>query len=168
MPASSASSSAASATSWVTSPRAAAPYTRTELWWPSLPSLRVSMPCRVPIPGRRSQPSGGVESIGCGRVVGGVGVANAVKGHLDRRRDVIATLKSLGATGGGVFMIYLTQVMVLATLGALPGLALGAALPFLIAWGFGAVLPLPLNGSARTAAASSTPGIALTRSRTSR
>src|SRR5262245_1375771 len=32
-------------------------------------------------------------------LVGGVGVANAVKGHLDRRREVIATLKSLGATG---------------------------------------------------------------------
>ena len=54
-------------------------------------------------------------------LVGGVGVANAVKGHLDRRRDVIATLKSLGATGSGVFTIYLTQVMVLAALGALPG-----------------------------------------------
>ena len=77
-------------------------------------------------------------------LVGGVGVANAVKGHLDRRRDVIATLKSLGATGAGVFTIYLTQVLALAALGALPGLAVGAALPFLIAWGFGAVLPLPL------------------------
>ena len=32
-------------------------------------------------------------------IVGGVGVANAVKSHLDRRRDVIATLKALGATG---------------------------------------------------------------------
>src|SRR5262249_49481750 len=32
-------------------------------------------------------------------LVGGVGVANAVKGHLDRRRDAIATLKALGATG---------------------------------------------------------------------
>jgi putative ABC transport system permease protein len=77
-------------------------------------------------------------------LVGGVGVANAVKGHLDRRRDVIATLKSLGATGSGVFAIYLTQVMGLAALGALPGLAVGAALPFLVKWGFGAVLPLPL------------------------
>jgi putative ABC transport system permease protein len=77
-------------------------------------------------------------------LVGGVGVANAVKGHLDRRRDVIATLKSLGATGSGVFTIYLTQVMVLAALGALPGLAIGASLPFLIAWGFGTLLPLPL------------------------
>ena len=32
----------------------------------------------------------------------------------------------------------------LAALGALPGLAVGAALPFLIGWGFGAALPLPL------------------------
>ena len=77
-------------------------------------------------------------------LVGGVGVANAVKGHLDRRREVIATLKALGATGARVFAIYLTQVLVLAALGALPGLAVGAALPFLIAWGFGALLPLPI------------------------
>jgi putative ABC transport system permease protein len=77
-------------------------------------------------------------------LVGGVGVANAVKGHLDRRREAIATLKALGATGSRVFRIYLTQVLVLAALGALPGLAVGAALPFLIAWGFGAVLPLPI------------------------
>ena len=35
-------------------------------------------------------------------------------------------------------------MLALAALGALPGLAVGAALPFLIAWGFGAVLPLPL------------------------
>ncbi|TMK12539.1 MAG: FtsX-like permease family protein [Alphaproteobacteria bacterium] len=77
-------------------------------------------------------------------LVGGVGVANAVKGHLDRRREVIATLKALGATGARVFGIYLTQVLVLAGLGALPGLAIGAALPFLIAWTFGTVLPLPI------------------------
>jgi putative ABC transport system permease protein len=77
-------------------------------------------------------------------LVGGVGVANAVKGHLDRRREVIATLKAVGATGSRVFRIYLTQVLVLAAVGALPGLAVGAALPFLIAWGFGAVLPLPI------------------------
>jgi putative ABC transport system permease protein len=77
-------------------------------------------------------------------LVGGVGVANAVKGHLDRRREVIATLKALGATGTRVFGIYLTQVLGLAGLGALPGLAIGAALPFLIAWTFGAVLPLPI------------------------
>ena len=42
-------------------------------------------------------------------LVGGVGVANAIRGHLDRKRDTIATMKSLGATGGSVFVIYLTQ-----------------------------------------------------------
>ncbi len=77
-------------------------------------------------------------------LVGGVGVANAVKGHLDRRRELIATLKALGATGSRVFAIYLTQVLLLAGLAALPGLAVGAALPFLIARGFAAVLPLPI------------------------
>jgi putative ABC transport system permease protein len=77
-------------------------------------------------------------------LIGGVGVANAIRGHLDRKRETIATMKSLGATGGGVFAIYLTQAMVMALIGAIPGLALGAALPFLIAWGFGSILPLPI------------------------
>ena len=78
-------------------------------------------------------------------LIGGAGVANAVKAHLDRRWEVIATLKSLGATGSQVFAIYLFQVVALAALGAVPGLLIGAAAPFLIAWGFGAVLPLPLE-----------------------
>ena len=77
-------------------------------------------------------------------LVGGVGVANAIKGHLDRKRDVIATLKSLGATGRDVFAVYLAQAMLLAGIGALPGLAIGAALPFLINWGFGSTIPLPI------------------------
>jgi putative ABC transport system permease protein len=77
-------------------------------------------------------------------LVGGVGVANAVKGHLDRRRDVIATLKALGATGSRVFAIYLTQVLAVAGVAALPGLAIGAALPFVIVHMFGAALPLPI------------------------
>ncbi len=77
-------------------------------------------------------------------LVGGVGVANAVKSHLDRKRDVIATLKSLGASGGTVFAIYLLQVLVLSLIGSLIGLALGAALPFAIAASFGAIMPLPI------------------------
>jgi putative ABC transport system permease protein len=77
-------------------------------------------------------------------LVGGVGVANAIRGQLDRKRDAIATMKALGATGGGVFAIYLIQALLLAVMGALPGIALGAALPFLIAWGLGTLLPLPM------------------------
>jgi len=77
-------------------------------------------------------------------LVGGVGVANAVKSHIDRRRDVIATFKALGATGRDVFSIYLTQVIVLATIGSAIGLAAGAALPFVIVGAFGKLLPLPV------------------------
>lgn len=77
-------------------------------------------------------------------LVGGVGVANAVKSHLDRKREVIATMKSLGATGGRVFAIYLSQVLVLAAVGSVIGLAIGASLPFAIAAAFGKVLPLPV------------------------
>jgi putative ABC transport system permease protein len=77
-------------------------------------------------------------------LVGGVGVANAVKSHIDRRRDVIATFKALGATGREVFTIYLTQVVVLAAIGSVIGLAAGAALPFIIVGMFGKLLPLPV------------------------
>ena len=77
-------------------------------------------------------------------LVGGVGVANAVKSHIDRRRDVIAAFKALGATGRDVFTIYLTQVVVLATIGSVIGLAAGAALPFVIVGVFGKLLPLPV------------------------
>jgi putative ABC transport system permease protein len=77
-------------------------------------------------------------------LVGGVGVANAVKSHIDRRRDVIATFKALGATGRDVFTIYLTQVIMLAAIGSVIGLAAGAALPFVIVGLFAKILPLPV------------------------
>jgi len=77
-------------------------------------------------------------------LVGGVGVGNAVKSHLDRRRDSIATLKALGASGGRVFAIYLIQVQLMAALGGVIGIALGGLLPFLILWTFGAIIPLPI------------------------
>jgi len=72
-----------------------------------------------------------------------VGVGNAVKSHLDRRREVIATMKALGASGKRVFTIYLTQVLMLAGVGGGIGMVLGALLPFLISWTFGAIIPLP-------------------------
>ena len=77
-------------------------------------------------------------------LVGGVGVGNAVKSHLDRRRETIATMKALGASGSRVFSIYLTQVMILALIGGAIGAVLGAALPFAVSWIFGAIIPLPL------------------------
>ena len=81
-------------------------------------------------------------------LVGGVGVANAVKSHIERRLEVIATLKALGATGGEVFAIYLAQVIMLASLSAVIGLCAGAALPFAIVGLFGTLLPLPVSPAA--------------------
>ena len=78
-------------------------------------------------------------------LVGGVGVGNAVKSHLDRRRETIATLKALGASGKRVFVVYLTQVLMLAAIGGGIGMVLGAMLPFLIAWTFGSIIPLPVE-----------------------
>jgi putative ABC transport system permease protein len=77
-------------------------------------------------------------------LVGGVGVANAVKGYIDRKHDVIATMKALGASGGSVVMLYLIQVLLLAGFGTLIGLIMGAALPFAIAKAFGSIIPLPI------------------------
>ncbi len=78
-------------------------------------------------------------------LIGGVGVANAVASHLARNRDTIATFKALGATGGGVFAVYCTEILVVALFATLLGAALGAALPFAIVYFFGAILPLPIE-----------------------
>lgn len=77
-------------------------------------------------------------------LVGGVGVANSTKHYLDRKLAVIATMKSLGATGAQVVGLHFLQVMLLALIGSGIGLALGAAAPFAVAAAFGAILPLPL------------------------
>ncbi|MCA0317517.1 MAG: FtsX-like permease family protein [Proteobacteria bacterium] len=80
-------------------------------------------------------------------LVGGVGVANAVASLVDRKRDDIATLKALGATGGTVFAATLTQIGVLAIVGTAIGLVAGALLPGAVAGLFGAILPLPVDAS---------------------
>ena len=74
-------------------------------------------------------------------LVGGVGVGNAVKSYLERKREVIATMKALGATGNRIFAIYLLQILLLAAVGTAIGLAIGLALPFLIVATFGATDP---------------------------
>ncbi len=92
-------------------------------------------------------------------LVGGVGVANAVRGFVDRKRASIATLKSLGAPGGQVVAIYLVEVMLIAAFGIAIGLGVGAVLPFLVAGLFGQLLPIPIarrSPSANSASRSST------------
>jgi putative ABC transport system permease protein len=80
-------------------------------------------------------------------VVGGVGVANATRAFVDRKRVPFATLKSLGATGGFVFATSLFQVILLALIGIAIGLVIGAILPFLVVWLVGALIPFPMEPS---------------------
>jgi putative ABC transport system permease protein len=75
-------------------------------------------------------------------LVGGVGVANAVSTFVDRRRKVIATFKSLGATSRQVFTIFLIQVLVMAAIGIAIGIAGGFVVPFMLDGLYGDALPV--------------------------
>jgi putative ABC transport system permease protein len=75
-------------------------------------------------------------------LVGGVGVANAVSTFIDRRRKVIATFKSVGATGGTVFAVFLAQVLLIAGIGVAIGLMLGYLVPVVLAATIGDALPI--------------------------
>ncbi|MDR3515137.1 MAG: FtsX-like permease family protein [Azospirillaceae bacterium] len=75
-------------------------------------------------------------------LVGGVGIGNAVQAWLEGRLRTIATLKCLGAPRRVVFVSNLAQVLVLAALGIVIGLALGVALPLAVISAFGALLPV--------------------------
>ncbi|MCX7303037.1 MAG: ABC transporter permease [Hyphomicrobiales bacterium] len=76
-------------------------------------------------------------------VVGGVGVANAVRAYLDGKRSVIATFKSLGASGGFVFTVYLIQMLAIAGIGIAIGLVLGALMPFAAQAALASIIPVP-------------------------
>lgn len=58
-------------------------------------------------------------------VLGAVGVAMAMRAHLQQRLDSVAIMKSLGAGSGQIIRIYLLQTLLLGLGGSLLGLALG-------------------------------------------
>lgn len=70
-------------------------------------------------------------------VLGAIGVAMAMRAHLQQRLDTIAIMKSLGARSGQVIKIYLMQTLLLGLLGGVLGVALGIgvqlAFPYLLA-----------------------------------
>jgi len=80
-------------------------------------------------------------------VVGGVGVANAVRAYLERKRSVIATFRCLGAGGGFVFRVYLVQILLLAGIGVAIGLVVGAIIPPVAAMLLEGILPVSTLGS---------------------
>jgi len=76
-------------------------------------------------------------------VAGGLGVFGAVSAYLEARKPAIATLKALGAEGALVRNVYLIQIAVLAVLGVLIGLAVGAAAPLVLGALVKDSLPVP-------------------------
>lgn len=70
-------------------------------------------------------------------VLGAVGVAMAMRAHLQQRLDTIAIMKSLGARSGQIVKIYLLQTLFLGLTGGIIGVALGVlvqlAFPVLLA-----------------------------------
>jgi putative ABC transport system permease protein len=80
-------------------------------------------------------------------IVGGSGIANAVRGFVERKRMAIATMKALGASGSYVFAATLVEIVGIAALGILAGTITGAAMPFVVAGLFGALIPFPLTAA---------------------
>jgi putative ABC transport system permease protein len=70
-------------------------------------------------------------------VLGAVGVAMAMRAHLQQRLDTIAIMKSLGAGSGQIIKIYLLQTLLLGAVGGVVGVLLGIAVqmvfPYLLA-----------------------------------
>ncbi|MEP6567240.1 MAG: FtsX-like permease family protein, partial [Mesorhizobium sp.] len=56
------------------------------------------------------------------------------------------TFKSLGASGGFVFTVYLVQILMIAGLGIVLGLVLGALMPFAASAALQSVIPVPAEG----------------------
>jgi len=62
-------------------------------------------------------------------IVGGTGVAQAVSAYLDKKREVIAIFKSLGASGHFIVMVYLAQILMIALMAIIVGLGIAAFVP---------------------------------------
>ncbi len=76
-------------------------------------------------------------------IAGGLGVFGAVSAYLQTRQRSIAVLKALGASGVLVRNIYLFQIALLALLGVVIGLAIGAAAPLILGLMIRDQLPVP-------------------------
>lgn len=84
-------------------------------------------------------------------VLGAIGVAMAMRAHLQQRIEILAIMKSIGARSSDILRIYLFQTLVLGAGGALIGIAFGLGVEYVLPSVFGKLLPLrpdlrfPLN-----------------------
>jgi putative ABC transport system permease protein len=65
-------------------------------------------------------------------LLGGIGVASAMGAYMAQKRETVATLRCLGATGGQVMTIYLLQAGAMGLAGSALGAAIGAAVQWVL------------------------------------
>ncbi len=75
-------------------------------------------------------------------VLGAIGVAMAMRAHLQQRIEILAIMKSIGARSSDILRIYLLQTIFLGLAGGLIGVALGLGVEYAFPTLLGSLLPL--------------------------
>ncbi len=78
-------------------------------------------------------------------VLGAVGVAMAMRAHLQQRVEVLAIMKSIGARSSDILRIYLFQTVLLGLVGGLIGASLGLGVEWIFPSLLGRFLPIQLD-----------------------
>lgn len=97
-------------------------------------------------------------------VLGAIGVAMAMRAHLQQRIDTLAIMKSIGARSQDILRIYLFQTLLLGLAGSILGIILGVGVEWALPSLFGKLLPLhpPLRLPLRSVLAAFGTGILTT------
>ncbi|MEM7300549.1 MAG: ABC transporter permease [Pseudomonadota bacterium] len=80
-------------------------------------------------------------------IVGGVGVANAVRAFMNTKQHIIATFKCLGAPANLIFQTYLIQILLLTSIGVVVGLVLGMLMPVVAKLALAGIIPVSGGGT---------------------
>jgi putative ABC transport system permease protein len=78
-------------------------------------------------------------------VLGAIGVAMAMRAHLQQRVDVLAIMKSIGARSSDILRIYLLQTVLLGLVGGLIGVLMGLGVEWVFPSLLGRFLPIHLD-----------------------
>jgi putative ABC transport system permease protein len=78
-------------------------------------------------------------------VLGAIGVAMAMRAHLQQRVEVLAIMKSIGARSSDILRIYLFQTVLLGLVGGLIGASLGLGVEWIFPSLLGRFLPITLD-----------------------
>jgi putative ABC transport system permease protein len=97
-------------------------------------------------------------------VLGAIGVAMAMRAHLQQRIEILAIMKSIGARSSDILRIYLLQTIFLGLVGGLIGVAFGLGVEYVFPSLLGSLLPLrpPLALAFRPVTAALATGILTT------